>query len=70
MQLARAAGAIEFRDVSFAYDNSHTDALESVSFSILPGQTVALVGRSGSGKSTLANLLVRFYQPGAGGNIP
>ena len=67
VQLERADGAIEFRDVSFAYDNSHTRALESVSFSIQPGQTVALVGRSGSGKSTLANLLVRFYQPDQGG---
>ncbi len=66
VNLARAEGAIEFRDVSFVYDNSHTNALESVSFTILPGQTVALVGRSGSGKSTLANLLVRFYQPGQG----
>ena len=66
-QLERADGAIEFRDVSFAYDNSRTRALESVSFSIQPGQTVALVGRSGSGKSTLANLLVRFYQPAQGG---
>ena len=67
VQLERADGAIEFRDVSFAYDNSRTRALESVSFSIQPGQTVALVGRSGSGKSTLANLLVRFYQPAQGG---
>lgn len=68
MQLDRAAGAIEFRDVSFAYDNSQSRALESVSFSIQPGQTVALVGRSGSGKSTIANLMVRFYQP-CGGSI-
>lgn len=66
VKLERADGAIEFRDVSFTYDNSHTRALDSVSFSIQPGQTVALVGRSGSGKSTLANLLVRFYQPGQG----
>lgn len=66
VKLERARGAIEFRDVSFAYAGSHARALESISFSIQPGQTVALVGRSGSGKSTLANLLVRFYQPGQG----
>ncbi len=66
VRLERAAGAIEFRDVSFAYDDSHGSALESVSFVIELGQTVALVGRSGSGKSTLANLLVRFYQPQKG----
>ncbi len=66
VRLQRAEGAIEFRDVSFSYAGSHTHALESISFCIQPGQTVALVGRSGSGKSTLANLLVRFYQPGQG----
>ncbi len=66
MSLTRARGAIEFRDVSFAYDPGKGDVLDKISFIIEPGQTVALVGRSGSGKSTLAQLLVRFHDPDSG----
>lgn len=54
------AGAVEFRNVTFSYDNI-TDVLRDVSFVVQPGQTVALVGHTGSGKSTTANLLMRFY---------
>ncbi len=64
--LKQARGAIEFRDVSFAYDPHKGKVLDSLSFVIEPGQTVALVGRSGSGKSTLAQLLVRFHDPDSG----
>jgi subfamily B ATP-binding cassette protein MsbA len=64
--LQQARGAIEFRDLCFAYDTSKGDVLRDVSFIIEPGQTVALVGRSGSGKTTLAHLLVRFYDPQRG----
>ncbi|UCE77535.1 MAG: lipid A export permease/ATP-binding protein MsbA [Gammaproteobacteria bacterium] len=63
LPLSRARGAIEFRNVSFAYDPDKGVVLRDISFSIEPGQTVALVGRSGSGKTTLAHLLVRFYDP-------
>jgi subfamily B ATP-binding cassette protein MsbA len=66
LALPRAGGAIELRGVSFAYDSDKGNVLEDISFSVAPGQTVALVGRSGSGKSTLAQLLVRFYEPQRG----
>ncbi len=59
--IARAKGDIEFRDVTFSYNNRDVPALKDVSFNIPAGKTVALVGRSGSGKSTIANLLTRFY---------
>ena len=57
----RAAGQIEFDDVSFGYQQGDDLALEHVSFNVAPGKTIALVGRSGSGKSTISNLLTRFY---------
>ncbi len=66
LALHQARGAIEFRNVSFAYDAQKGDVLQDISFSIAPGQTVALVGRSGSGKTTLAHLLLRFYDPREG----
>jgi ATP-binding cassette subfamily B protein len=59
-------GAIEFEDVSFGYGDTGALALEEVSLSVPPGQTVALVGETGAGKSTLAKLVARFYDPGSG----
>ncbi|MCB0197693.1 MAG: ATP-binding cassette domain-containing protein, partial [Anaerolineae bacterium] len=53
-------GAIEFRDVSFEYNND-APVLHNITFSVEPGQTVALLGPTGSGKSSLINLLPRFY---------
>ncbi|WP_028007851.1 lipid A export permease/ATP-binding protein MsbA [Solimonas flava] len=64
--LARAAGAIEFRDVHFRYDAQQQEALRGISLRIEPGQTVAFVGKSGSGKSTLLALLPRFYDCDSG----
>ena len=64
--LPRAIGALEFRDVSFAYSEAKGPVLHSISFKAAPGETIALVGRSGSGKSTLVSLLPRFYDPTAG----
>ncbi len=57
----RISGRIDVRNLSFSYSGSETLVLDDVSFSIEPGQMVALVGRSGSGKSTLTNLIPRFY---------
>jgi ATP-binding cassette subfamily B protein len=51
---------VEFRHVGFAYKDEHR-VLENVSFSIEPGETVAVVGHTGAGKTTLTSLLLRFY---------
>jgi ATP-binding cassette subfamily B protein len=57
---------ITFDEVSFTYPNADEPALENVSFTVVPGQTLALVGESGAGKSTIARLLMRFYEPDHG----
>jgi ATP-binding cassette subfamily B protein len=59
----RLRGAVEFRNVSFAYDST-MPVLKDVSFSINPGEKLAIVGPTGSGKSTLIRLLSRFYDFG------
>ncbi|HEX7997724.1 MAG TPA: ABC transporter ATP-binding protein [Pyrinomonadaceae bacterium] len=56
----RAAGRIEFENVWFAY-NEDEWVLKDVSFTVEPGQSIALVGHTGSGKTTITNLLMRFY---------
>lgn len=53
-------GKIEFRHVTFGYDPAKP-VLKDISFTVLPGQAVALVGHTGSGKSSIINLLMRFY---------
>jgi ATP-binding cassette subfamily C protein CydD len=57
---------LAFEDVYYAYDAGQRPALNGVSFRILPGQQVALVGPSGSGKSTITHLLLRFIEPSRG----
>ncbi len=66
--LDEVRGAIRFENVKFRYAQADVDALHDISFSIEPGQSVALVGASGSGKTTIAALIPRFYDP-TGGRI-
>ena len=65
-KLVSPSGRIEFDDVTFEYAGAPRPALEGLSVSIEPGQTVALVGPSGAGKSTLVKLLLRFSDPLSG----
>lgn len=62
---ALAGGPIVFDDVTFGYPES-APAVRNLSFSVEPGQTVAIVGHTGAGKTTVVNLLMRFYGPGSG----
>ena len=64
--IGRAAGAVAFRHVSFAYNPDHP-VLHDVSFEVPPGARVAIEGPTGAGKTTLVGLLIRFYDPTAGG---
>lgn len=54
-------GHIRFENVTFIYPDTGIKTLDNVSFEILPGQKMAIVGRTGSGKTTIADLLVRMY---------
>ncbi len=65
--LGRSKGQVDYKHVTFAYNGKQT-ALQDISFTAQPGQTVALVGATGAGKTTIANLLMRFYDV-TGGRI-
>ena len=56
-------GAIEFRNLTFAYDGAATPALKNIKLQIPAGTVCGIVGETGSGKSTLVNLLLRLYEP-------
>jgi ATP-binding cassette subfamily B protein len=65
--MPRIEGRVEFKDVSFGYDERN-QVLKGVSFTVEPGEMIGLVGPSGAGKSTSINLLCRFYDI-TGGSI-
>jgi ATP-binding cassette subfamily B protein len=61
--LIRDIPKIEFRDVTFSYPNADAPALSHVSFTLNPGESLAIVGENGAGKTTLIKLLIGAYQP-------
>ncbi|MCM1330737.1 MAG: ABC transporter ATP-binding protein/permease [Ruminococcus sp.] len=60
-EVRQNAPKIEFKNISFSYSENGDNALENISFSVNPGETVGVIGGTGSGKSTLVNLIPRFY---------
>ena len=65
VELTATNGFIEFENVRFGY-NEDEEVIKGISFDVLPGETVALVGATGAGKSTIINLLNRFYEINSG----
>ncbi|MEO1012135.1 MAG: ABC transporter ATP-binding protein [Bacteroidota bacterium] len=59
-------GKIEFRNVSFTYEDTHITALKNISFTIYPGETIVILGKTGSGKSTILDLVARLYDVDSG----
>lgn len=55
-------GAITFNNVSFHYEGEEENVLQNISFTVKPGQKIALMGGAGSGKTSLMNLLARYYE--------
>jgi len=66
INLPPITGRIDYQDVSFSYDQSDRVAINHLSLTIQPQETIALVGSSGAGKTSLVHLLPRFYDPQAG----
>jgi subfamily B ATP-binding cassette protein MsbA len=58
--------SIEFRNISFQYEDSNEQILDNISFKVKRGEILAFVGPSGGGKSTLVDLIPRFYDPSSG----
>ena len=66
MDPASHDGTLEFHDVTFQYPGAEAPVLDRISFSAVPGQTLAIIGATGSGKSSLVNLIPRLFDPVAG----
>jgi ATP-binding cassette subfamily B protein len=66
LDIGAVRGELTFEHVTFRYPGRDEDAVSDVSFTIAPGETVAVVGRNGAGKSTLIKLVTRLYDPTAG----
>ncbi len=64
VELKEVKGKIVFRNVSFSYN--HEPVLKNITFTVKPGEKIAIVGETGVGKSTIAALLLRFYEPEKG----
>ena len=62
----RLQGKIEFRNVSFGYEDSDIPVLHNISFTANPGETIAIMGETGCGKTSLIHLIPRFYEPTEG----
>ncbi len=62
----KVEGTIEFKNVSYVYENTGIKALDNVSFKINKGETLAILGKTGSGKSTIALLVARSLEPTSG----
>ena len=59
-------GSVEFKNVSFTYGDENEPVLKNISFSVKPGETVAIMGETGCGKTSLIQLIPRFYEPSGG----
>lgn len=66
LTLTAPKGELAFKNVNFTYGGKEQPALKNISFTVSPGETLALVGRSGSGKSTASSLFLRFYDADSG----
>lgn len=65
-QPERTAGKVQFDNVTFQYGEDATPALRDISFTVNPGETLAILGTTGSGKSSIVNLIPRFYDVSSG----
>lgn len=65
----RFKGKIEFRNVTFSYDEGLSPALKNISFTLEPGKTIGITGRVGSGKSTVASLILRIFETREQGKV-